>query len=98
MKRSQPSSSGHNKRPKPPNDINDIIREILNRPSRVNENETNSMHANVPLENPNVIQNVQYTGRDCSAGAQATEERAPERQIPDESFALPNYTSIWTPD
>lgn len=95
MKRSQPSSSGHNKRPKPPNDINDIIREILNRSSRVNENETNSMHANVPLENPNVIPNVQYTGRVC---AHATQERAPERQIPDESFALPNYTSIWTPD
>lgn len=98
MKRSQPSSSAHNKRPKPPNDINDIIRDIFNRPSRIIENGTNLMHAIVPLENPNVIQNVRYTGRVCYARANDIEERAPEGQVPDEGFALPNYTSIWTPD
>jgi len=56
------------------------------------------MHAIVPLENPNDIQNIRYTGRVYYAQANTTEERAPEGQIPDESFALPNYTSIWTPD
>lgn len=75
-----------------------MIRDIFNRPSRVNENEMNSMHAIVPLENPNVIQNVRYTGRVYYTRANAIEERTPEGQIPDESFALPNYTSIWTPD
>jgi len=85
MKRSQSTSFNHHKRFKPSNGSNNVA---PNNSPTTSDNLI-SVSATATLSNAHDIQGLEF-----GVGVYVS----PEEWIADESFDLPQYTTIWTPD